>query len=305
MLGCRESVETFLRRYLWMLDLVVVSTAAVLTAHATARAADARLLRLVAGDAVPGAPPPVAAARRLVDADAGEASVRRNIFCSACRESPRDRRAAAARDDRPLPPLRLLAVMLAPPPADPRRSVAVIKDEGGGTGAYSIGSPVAGAVLEAIGGTTVSLRFPDGRTRALALLEGAAPLWHRGACSPVAAAAGSKDGIQKCGENRYGVRRATVESLLGKMDTLPAQARFEPDRRDGKTIGFRLRDVQDDGVFARIGLRDGDLISSVNGLATNGDDNALAIYACVRSAAHLSVGLERAGRHITAEYDIE
>ena len=301
-------METFLRRHLWMLDLVVVSTAAVLAAHATAHAADARLLRLVAGDATPGGPAPVPTARRLVDADAGEAIVRRNIFCSACRESPRDRRASAARDDGPvppLPPLRLLAVMLAPPPADPRRSVAVIKDEGGGTGAYSVGSPVAGAVLEAIGETTVLLRFPDGRTGALALLEGAAPPWHRGACSPVAAPAGAEAGIEKCGENRYGVRRATVESLLGKMDTLPAQARFEPDRRDGATIGFRLRDVQDDGVFARIGLRDGDLISSVNGLATNGDDNALAIYASVRSAAHLSVGLERAGRHITAEYDIE
>jgi type II secretory pathway component PulC len=52
-------------------------------------------------------------------------------------------------------------------------------------------------------------------------------------------------------------------------------------------------------------LRDGDLISSVNGLATNGPDNALAIYASLRSVGRLSVELERAGRRITAEYDIE
>ncbi len=89
------------------------------------------------------------------------------------------------------------------------------------------------------------------------------------------------------------------------MDALGPQARLEPDVREGKAIGFRLRDVKDGGVFARIGLRDGDLIASVNGLATNGPDNALAIYTSLRSVGPFRWPLERAGRRITTEYDIE
>jgi len=42
----------------------------------------------------------------------------------------------------------------------------------------------------------------------------------------------------------------------------------------------------------------------VNGLATGVPQNALAIYASLRSVDHLSVAVQRDGRAITAEYDI-
>lgn len=308
---CPAGVETLLRRHLWAVELIVLGTTAVLAAHATAHLADAWLLRL-GGEPAPAvlaAPAPLASSTP----DPVDEIVRRNIFCSACRaQSPRQVRAQAGPQDGRFPqplPLRLLAIMFAGPPADPRRSVAVIKDQRGATGAFAIGASLGaptGAVVDAIDETDVWLRLPDGRRQALTLLDGAAAVPGPTAPAPSDPLVAELDaGLEQRGENRYGVRRATIESLLGKMDTVPPQARVEPDLRDGQPIGFRLRDVKDDGVFARIGLRDGDVISSVNGLATSGGDNALAIYASLRSAGHLSVGIERAGRRITTEYDIE
>lgn len=299
----RGGVETFLRRQLWALDLLVLGTVAVLAARATAHAADARLLRLCDDE---GAPPAELVAPLLVapaPEQRGDEIVRRNVFCSACRVPARP--PVTGDDSAPLS-LRLLAIMFATPPADPRLSVAVIKDQRGAAGAYTVGSPIGPAVVDAIDELHVFLRLQNGGRQALTLLGGERPVPSRSAPAPPDPLFAELDaGIIKVGENRYGVRRDTIESLLGKMDRLAPQARVEADVRDGKPIGFRLRDVKRDGVFAKIGLRDGDVISSVNGLATTGPDNALAIYASLRSLDHLSVGVERAGRRLTTEYDIE
>jgi len=233
--------------------------------------------------------------------------VRRNVFCSGCRATTM----AGSEHDGPAatPPLRLVAGMWAAAPKDASRSIAIIKDEGGVAGAYTIGSRLGSAVVEEIDATRVFLRLGGGERQALSLLDGAPPVrafrdrTEHPAADPLTAELDA--GLEQRGERSYAVRRATLESLLGKIDTLPPQARLEADLREGKPIGFRLRDVRDDGVLARLGLRDGDLISSVNGLPTNGPDSALAIYASLRSADHVSVGLERAGRRLTAEYDIE
>lgn len=288
---------------MWVLDLLALGVAAALAAHATALAAGAALLRR----SMELAPSPLATPLASVAGPdvRGEAIVRRNIFCSSCRTRSSPERAEAKPASEVPSPLRLLAIMYAAPPADGRQSLAVIKDQRGATGAYAVGSLVGNATVDAIAPLRVSLHLPGGDRWYLTLLDGQS---HESSpkVAPVDSLSAELDaGITKVGDNRYGVRRATIESLLGKMDALPSQARLEPDIRDGKAVGFRLRDVRAGGVFAKIGLRDGDLVSSVNGLATNGPDNALAIYASLRSARHLSVALERSGRRITTEYDIE
>lgn len=297
-------MELLLRKHLWLLDLLALVATAVVAAHATAHTAAGVLLRLSLED------PPVVVAPSpdsvvpTPDRRA-EAIVRRNIFCSACGQSAHQNSPDQPAPSRPLP-LRLIAIMYAPPPVGPRLSAAIIKDQRGASGAYVVGAavecPPGLATVDAIDELGVALRLSDGQRQYLPLLEGGQPR----APAPTDPLVAELDaGITKLGENRYGVQRTTIESLLGKLDALPSQARLEPDVRDGKPIGFRLRDIKSDGVFARIGLHDGDVISSVNGLATTGPDNALAIYTSLRSVGHLSVALERAGRRITTEYDIE
>jgi general secretion pathway protein C len=293
-------MEAIVRRYMGAVDLVAVSVVAVIAAHATSHVADAALVRLSEDEGTLSTAPP-SAPNDQGNAPDVAAIVRRNIFCSSCMRSTK----AGGEDEGPSIPssLRLLAIMYAAPPADPGQSIAVIKDEGGATGAYVAGAAIGAATVDVIDELHVWLRLSDGRRQVLTLLEGMPTPVSAPPPDPLVAELDA--GIQKLGDNHYGVSRATVESLLGKMDGLPAQARIEPAVDSGKAIGFRLRDVKAGGVFAKIGLRDGDLIDSVNGLATNGPDNALAIYTSLRSVDHLSVALERAGRHITAEYDIE
>ena len=58
------------------------------------------------------------------------------------------------------------------------------------------------------------------------------------------------------------------------------------------------------GPFGLIGLQNGDVISAINGLEMTSPDKALEVYTKLKSASHLSVGLERNGQKITKDYSI-
>jgi general secretion pathway protein C len=308
-------METLLRKYLWAIDLLVIAICAVFSARATATLIQTRITRMT--------PPVRALPRGPVTASSStyygkevEEILKRNIFCSTCPpilekpKDPNDTKPAEPTLQRTSLPLRLLAVMFAPPPGDPRWSLAIIRDtEDHSVGPYSIGSKVREATISDIDEDRVYLEL-SGRKEYLDLIDkGPAP----GApAAPAPAAAPPADplmaeldrGIKKVGEHNYEVQRATVDSLLGNMSLLSRSARIVPEIRDGKAAGFRLFSVRPDGPFAKIGLQNGDVISAINGLEMTSPDKALEVYTKLKSASHLSVGLERNGQKINKEYNI-
>jgi general secretion pathway protein C len=308
-------METLLRKYLWAIDLAVVAICAIFSARATATILEARLAKIA--PAAKPAPHMAAASTQTVYSKEVEEILKRNMFCSTCPPILPQPNAGADVGPAPDPtpqrttmPLKLLAIMFAPPPADPRWSVAIIRDtDAMAAGPYTIGARVRDATIADIDETRVYLDI-SGRREYLDLIDvapGAAP------AAPVAAApttptdplsAEMDKGVKKTGENTYDVQRSTVDSLLGNMSVLSRSARIVPEIRDGKAAGFRLFSVRPDGPFAKIGLQNGDVISAINGLEMTTPDNALTVYTKLKSASHLSVGLERNGQKITKDYSI-
>jgi general secretion pathway protein C len=307
-------METLLRKYLWVIDLAVIAICAVFSARATATVIETKLAR--------SAPPPKPAAHV---ASAGAQTVynkqfedilKRNVFCSTCPPilpPPPSTVVGPAPD--PLPqrttlPLALVAIMFAPAPADPRWSMAIIRDtEQKSAGPYSIGMKIRDATIMDISETRVDLEL-SGRKEYLELFDkgpGASPA--AVAAAPAAPAgdpltAELQKGVKKTGEHTYEVQRGTVDSLLNNMSALSRAARIVPEIKDGRAAGFRLFSVRPDGPFAMIGLQNGDVISAINGLEMSSPDQALMVYTKLKSASHLSVGLERSGSKITKEYNI-
>jgi len=211
-------------------------------------------------------------------------------------------------------PITLLVVNFAPPPWGTVYSTAVLRDNDDKmVGAFRIGNMVKGAKIIGIDETRVHLDN-SGKPEFIDLLDDSPATTTR----PVAAAEPTptpaaprddvtdalKNGIKKTGENTYEITRSTLETVLGNMSLLSRSARIVPEIRDGKAAGFRLYSVRPDGPVALIGMQNGDVISSINGLEITSPEKALEVYAKLKSASHLSLGLERNGQKVTKDYSI-
>ena len=306
-------METLLRKYLWAVDGLVIALCMIFLARAASTAVERKMLSTgPAPKAVVRAPVAVAAP---VYTKQVEEILKRNIFCSACPPilgKPED-----ANQPPQAPPLqrtslnlKLLAIMFAPPPADPRWSVAVIRDnDSKSAGPYNVGSKVREAIVDDIVEDRVYLDFGGGRREYLDLLDRPQPAPGAPAAAAPATpadplAAELDKGIKKIGEHNYEVQRSTLDSLLGNMGALAKGARIVPETKDGKPAGFRLFSIRPDGPFAKIGLLNGDVVSAINGLEMNSPDQALLAYTKLKTANHLSVAIERNGQKITKDYNI-
>ena len=310
-------METLLRKYLWALDLAVVALCATFLGNAASSAVESKVVA-----AIPSPPPLASKPRRpepttAVSSKQPEGILKRNIFCSTCPpilDEPHPDGGVIDPSTEPVKtalPLALLAIMYAPPPGSMihmKWSFAVIRDtEIKSTGAFPMGAKIHGATVTEIEETRIYLDNA-GKTEFLDLFEKPAPP----APPPAASAAGGTDplsvemdkGIKKTGEHSYDIQRGTLESVLGNMSLLSRSARIVPEMRDGKAAGFRLYAVKPDGPFAKIGMQNGDVISSINGLEITSPEKALEVYAKLKSASHLTLGMETNGKKVTQDYNI-
>jgi len=309
-------VEALLKKYLWAIDLAVVALCATFLGAASSSAIESKVVT-----AIP-APRPVASKPRRPESIVASTSkqpegiLKRNIFCSTCPPIIDEPNPDGGVSEPTGPesvktqlPLALLAIMYAPPPNGIKWSVAIIRDtEIKSTGAFPVGGKIHAATIIEIQETRIYLDN-SGKTEYLDLFEKPAPP----APPPSASTAGGTDplsvemdrGIKKTGENSYVIQRGTLESVLGNMSLLSRSARIVPELRDGRAAGFRLYAVKPDGPFAKIGMQNGDVIASINGLEITSPEKALEVYAKLKSASHLSLGMERNGQKVTKDYNIQ
>ena len=111
-------------------------------------------------------------------------------------------------------------------------------------------------------------------------------------------------GIRKRRGRAYEIKAATLEFALRNLPRLAKSVRVAPERREGKGLGFRLFAIKADGPFAKLGLRNNDVLVSVNGLSIATLDQALEVYRKLRTAHDFVLGIVRAGQKITQNYTI-
>ncbi len=168
---------------------------------------------------------------------------------------------------------------------------------------YHLGDGLpGGGELIAIERTRVLIRQADGREAELLFEESkrAEPKSTRTARSRDKAGSG----IRSLGENRWTISQAEIDKARGNLGTLLKQARMEPYIVNGQTEGFVVRMIRPRSLLANLGMKVGDVVSSVNGVELNSPEKALQIFQQLREAKRLTVNLTRGQENMTFEYEI-
>lgn len=224
-------------------------------------------------------PPPAAVSGDPAKADR-VAILRRNIFDPSTGPLPKPEFPVIQGPARTCEgPTRLVASIYST--HEPALSFASLSTGAGSPLLYRVGSLVDGKRIDAVYPEAVVLA-QDGRQCLLSMFE-----LRRQAELP----------------NTYQLQRSELDELL-KNPPLHA-ARVMPVSEAGRVVGIKLLGIRRDTLLEKLGLRNGDILRTINGLEIATPDAALQAYAQLRSATQLSIALLRRGVALTLEYRVQ
>jgi general secretion pathway protein C len=187
------------------------------------------------------------------------------------------------------------------------KSFSIIEDQGARKqGVYGVNAVVPGnATVKTIEWNRVILSH-NGKDEILELEEpktNAGP--HTAVAAAPAAPAPGGTGIQQTSENEFTVPKAEVDSALENMSQLFTQIRAVPHFEGGQSIGFRLFAIRRGSLFDRIGLKNGDIIRSINGNEMTDPSKAMGLLQELRDANNLDVEITRNQQQQKLTYNIQ
>ena len=113
------------------------------------------------------------------------------------------------------------------------------------------------------------------------------------------------DGIEKITDTKFNIQRSLVDKALANQGSLMKTARVIPHEQDGRVVGVKLYGIRRNSLLGRLGVRNGDMLRTINGFAMASPDTALEAYSRLRSADKLTLAVKRQNKELTIEYNIE
>lgn len=110
--------------------------------------------------------------------------------------------------------------------------------------------------------------------------------------------------IRRTGPNDFVVYRKAVESDLQSLRPLLTQIRAQPNLDNGKTDGYTLSQIEPGSLFDDMGLRDGDVVSAVNGQELNDPAQAILMLNSLRDQNSISVTVQRLGQPVQYNFSV-
>jgi general secretion pathway protein C len=167
------------------------------------------------------------------------------------------------------------------------------------------GSSLQGAEILAIERTRVVL-LNNGRTEILDFTSiPAAPGQAALVPPPSAPTTGFGATLRQTGPETYAVQRQDVENTLANLNQIALQARVVPAFTNGVCKGFKLFAMRPDSIYARLGLKNGDILQRVNGFTLDSPTQALDAYNQLRSSSRIELEVERDGHVLRKTYAVE
>ena len=255
---------------------------------------------------------PSSRAPTRVDATAlVDAVVRRNIFDSAAVAGGGEGGANGA--DGPTDPSAfdgsrksdLKVVLLATLVADPASfsSALIAEEKGAGARGYGEGDDLIGeATVLRIDFRKVYLRRSDGSVEYIAMEDGKS--FKKDAAAKDEKDDGAGDGITKDG-GKIIVDKALIDEITANPEKLYSEIRAVPHKgSDGQVDGYRLSGIRKKSIFSQLGIKNGDIVHTVNGKPLTSMSAAMDAYNSLSGGASFNFEITRRNQRQTQEYEV-
>jgi general secretion pathway protein C len=106
------------------------------------------------------------------------------------------------------------------------------------------------------------------------------------------------------GTGSYIIDQRVLNAALDNIGQAMTDARLLPSMKDGRVEGFRVSEVKPSGVFAMVGIRNGDVLHKINDLPVDSPERAIQSLASLKGQNRIKLDLVRDGQPTTISYDI-
>ena len=110
--------------------------------------------------------------------------------------------------------------------------------------------------------------------------------------------------VKQVSDSEFVIDEEEVESALGNINQLLTQIRVVPNFQDGKADGFKVFAIKPESIFAKIGLKNGDVIRKVNDQDITSPEKAFGVFQELRNEKNLQVEISRRGQTESISYEI-
>lgn len=198
--------------------------------------------------------------------------------------------------------LKLLGTMTSPNSA---MSLASVYDDAlHRTRTVWTGSTLQGAEVVSIERTRLLLAN-GGRVEILDISSIPAASAMPAAPAPAGASTGLGSSIRQTGPESYAIRRQDLDNTLTRLNDVAMQARIVPAFREGISKGFKLFAMKPDSIYARLGMKNGDILQRINGFTLDDPTRALEAYNNLKGSSRLELELERDGQPLRKTFSVE
>ena len=121
--------------------------------------------------------------------------------------------------------------------------------------------------------------------------------------------ASSNTGGKKLPVSRYPrkikLRSDQIQNAMENLGQLMEQATLRPHIEAGQPAGISITGIKPNAIFRKMRLRNGDVITGVNGNSIGSVDDAVKVFEELSSGSNIQLQIKRRGREQTLDYNIE
>ena len=115
----------------------------------------------------------------------------------------------------------------------------------------------------------------------------------------------AENGFERVGNDTTVTKQWVNDILTNKLSTALEDARAVPYMEGAQVKGFTLSQIVPDSVYSKLGLKNGDVISSINGIELNDAAKAIQTLNSLRSETKIELTTIRDGQPVVLKVNIQ